>query len=310
MGKTMLPLLAVILVVALVYGYVKAFRKVKEGRITVYKDWRDFGWSVAWLFCLIGGFLFWVLGSVSHGWQAVFYMLAVVCGVIGCRSLVRLIRGAFLFNEDRKDAWLSLLARFLGAIFTVGIVGLIWQEDGSGSRRKPNLFMELLWVLIYCWLFKTCLMPLIKDNKLPIKTNSRREGVAYSEEFMAMCENFQEGEDGLLEFLEVAGEDRGEEPDEEDVDEIEECFDEVAKPGVERMRSAISEHAHASFAGEEKELYELFVTYVKISEEYLDCFDKFMLAGDGDTKEEAALDRAAENLGKVMDKLREMGWRE
>ena len=306
----MLPLVAVILVIALIYGYVKALRKVKEVRITVYEDWRDFGWSVAWLFCLIGGGFFWVLGSVSHGSQAVFYVLAAVCGIIGCISLVRMIRGGFLFNENRKDAWLSLLARLLGAIFTVGIVGLIWQEDGSGSRRRPNLFMELLWVLIYCWLFKTCLMPLIKDNKTPIKTNSRREGVAYSEEFMAMCENFEEGEDGLLEFLDVAGEDRGEEPDEEDVDEIEECFDEVAKPGVERMRSAISEHANASFAGEEKELYELLVTYVKIAEEYLDSFDKFMLARDDDTKEEAALDRAAENLGRVTDKLREMGWRE
>lgn len=93
-----------------------------------------------------------------------------------------------------------------------------------------------------------------------------------------MCESFQEGEDGLIEFIEMASEVAENDPDQDDIDEVEKCFDDKARPGVEKMNGVLVEYANVAFVGREKE--------------------------------EKELDLAADELDEVMNELKEMGWRE
>ena len=310
--KIMGALIVFIVIVAVVYGYVVAFKKVKTGEITVYKDWRDFGWSVAWLFCLFVGFVLWMIGGVNKSLFLLMNLLAIVCMGMMAISVFHLIRGAFALNTERRNAWLALHARFVGSIFTFGIVGLIWQEDGSDSRHKPNLIMELLWVLLYCWVFKTCLLPLIKDNgQVKVAEEKRGNGKPSirSPKFEEMCDDFMDAEDDLLEFLDAAG-NLDEDSEENDIDELEEMFDNTGKPGAEKMMRVVGSFKEEDFEGSERELFCAFVEYADAAMKCINGFDKFMCANDDDLEAEKEFDTAADNFDKLGDKLREMGWRQ
>ena len=305
-------LISFILIVAIVYGYVAAFKKVKTGEITVYKDWRDFGWSVAWLFCLLAGFMFWMIGGVNESLFLLMNLLAIGSMGMMAISIFHLIRGAFVLNTGRRNAWLALHARFVGSIFTFGIVGLIWQEDGSDSRHKPNLIMELLWVLLYCWIFKTCLLPLIKDNgqvKVTEEKRGRGRASMRTPKFEEMSDDFMDAEDDLLEFLGTAG-DLDEDSDEDDIDEIEKMFDNTGKPGAEKMVRVIGSFKEEDFEESERELFLVLVEYADAAMKCINSFDKFMSANDDDLEAEKEFDSAADNFDKLGDKLREMGWRQ
>lgn len=305
-------LIVFILIAAIVYGYVVAFKKVKTGEITVYKDWRDFGWSVAWLFCLFAGFVLWMIGGVNKSLFLLMNLLAIVCMGMMAISVWHLIRGAFALNIERRNAWLALHARFVGSIFTFGIVGLIWQEDGSDSRHKPNLVMELIWVVLYCWIFKTCLLPLIKDNgqiKGVEKKRSNGKRSTDTPKFEEMCGDFIDAEDDFLEFLDAAGK-LDENSDENDIEELEESFDNTGKPSAEEMMRVIGSFREEDFEGRERELFCILVEYADAAMKCINSFDKFMSANNDDQEAEREFDSAADNLDKISDKLEDLGWRQ
>lgn len=146
-----------------IYGYVVALQKAKAGEITVYKNWWDFGFAILWPICLLIGLIFLEGAMIESEKQPEMKLLAVVFLGLFFISVVKLVVGAFTLN--RKGAWLALHARFFGSIFALGIIGLIWNGRDSESNRRQNLIVQIMWLFIYCWLFKTCVLPLVGDNR-------------------------------------------------------------------------------------------------------------------------------------------------
>lgn len=153
---------ALLLIAAVIYGYTVALQKAKAGEITVYKNWWDFGFAIMWPICLLAGLLCFEGSMVASDKQPVMKLLAMGFLCLFLISAVKLVVGAFTLNK--KGAWLALHARFFGSIFAIGIIGLIWHGSDSESNRRQNLLVQILWLLFYCWLFKTCILPLVGDN--------------------------------------------------------------------------------------------------------------------------------------------------
>lgn len=145
-----------------IYGYAVALHKAKAGEITVYKNWWDFGLAIIWPVCLLLGLVFLEGGMIQSEKQPVLRLLAMSFLALFLASAGKLVVGAFTLNK--KGAWLALHARFFGSIFAIGIIGLVWQERSAESGRRQGLVAQLLWLVIYCWIFKTCVLPLVGDN--------------------------------------------------------------------------------------------------------------------------------------------------
>ena len=158
----MIVVTVLVLIVSAIYGYVVAIEKAKAGVITVYKDWWDFGFAISWPICLLVGLIFLEGAMIESDKQPVMRFLAIVFLCLFFMSVGKLVIGAFTLNK--KGAWLALHARVFGSIFAIGIIGLIWHGRDSESDRRQNLLVQILWLLFYCWLFKTCVLPLVGDN--------------------------------------------------------------------------------------------------------------------------------------------------
>lgn len=159
----MAELMAIMLIVGVIIGYAVAFQKAKYGQITVYCDWSDFGWSLLWILAWLACLLLWPSAIMRGSVPAVFFFFVFV--IAGIASSFKLFVGAFKNNATVGGALWSLFARFFASIFAFVIIGKIFAEDGEDANGKPNLVLMFLRVLLYGFIFNTCVKPLVRDNR-------------------------------------------------------------------------------------------------------------------------------------------------
>lgn len=151
--------IAIVALIASVFGYVKALAEVKAGRLVVYRDWMDFGKSALWVVALPCG-----LGWLTDGNR----ILGVLATLVACGSLMHLCWGAFTCN-DGKSRWLALYARFAVVLLLVFALGKLNEKFQQHKRHEVGVALGVLLPLaIFAWVFNRLIRPMVGTASRPV----------------------------------------------------------------------------------------------------------------------------------------------
>jgi len=150
--------------VAGVWGYAKALKEVKAGRLIVYKDWGDFIKSSAWILLIPLGMSWFSDESMD----SLFHMIGLGAIVYGCYCFWQMVSRAFKYNVGNAK-WLSLFARFAVTMLMLFALAKLNEEFENYKRGKYGYkyryfaFMRgvILPLAIFAWVFKLLIQPMV-----------------------------------------------------------------------------------------------------------------------------------------------------
>lgn len=149
--------------------HIVAICQVKKGKLTVYRDWADFGWSFAWtialpigIFLMIGG-----MACESAGGKWTCWVISGVLCLMSGGCFAWMFIGAFVNNKGRIGAsLLALAARIVGTLFMATFVSkLIDFFNKKEEMTIQQYVVALINLVIFGWIFKCFLAPLVADNR-------------------------------------------------------------------------------------------------------------------------------------------------
>lgn len=157
-------------VIAIVFHLI-ALARVRGGSLTVYRNWTDFGFSCAWPISIILSIIMVFAREICEGstGKTVCLVLAIVCAVVACVSIVWMFVGAFSNNKGKLFGGLIALS----ARTTASMLFLTWLSkliDMKNKYHDDNVgFADyaksaISFIIFGIW-FKMLVVPLVADNR-------------------------------------------------------------------------------------------------------------------------------------------------
>ena len=163
--------LGIVIIIAAIVCHIMAISKVKSGKLTVYRNWKDFGFSCSWPIAAIASGMTFLGGALSDsgGGKIAWMVVGTILAVVAFVSIVWMFYGAFTNNRSRLGAsFIALSARLTATLFFLTYLGKFLEvKDGLEDSNVGigDYIKSVIGFIIFTMWFKWLVVPLVKDNR-------------------------------------------------------------------------------------------------------------------------------------------------
>jgi len=152
-----------------IVAHIIALVKVKRGKLTVYRGWKDFGISCIWPIAAILTALPFVVVALAESdtGKNMALLVSGIFAVVTIASLVWMFFGAFANNRGKLvNGLIALVARTTASLFFVTYVSkLLDISNKDGGASVHDYVKAVVGFVIFGIWFKMLVVPLVKDNR-------------------------------------------------------------------------------------------------------------------------------------------------